>query len=110
MSYTPIELFGSPKSKEPFSMLNISPYIVKNYFSRWQHSFFYSDEKITDQAFYVSTDFPSIVVGTNYGRIFIVQLFQDIEGRAYPVVVLDCHHSSPITSLYVAYSSVRRAK
>jgi hypothetical protein len=33
-----------------------------------------------------------MILGTNYGRVFIVQLFQDIEGRAYPVIVIDCHH------------------
>jgi WD40 repeat protein len=89
-------------------LININQFITKNYFSRHQHSFFYSDEKVLDQTFYISSDFPSMVLGTDYGRIFIIQLFQDIEGRSFPVIVLDCHHSSPISCMYIAYSSARR--
>ena len=91
-------------------MLNINPFIAKHYFTRYQHSFFYTDEKITDQTFYVASDFPSMIIGTNYGRVFIVQMFQDFERRAYPVVVIDCHNSAPITCMYVAYSSGRNTK
>jgi len=109
-----MDIFGSSQGSSPSNdsncILNINQFVTKNYFSRHQHSFFYSDEKITDQTFYVASDFPSMVLGTNYGRVFVVQLFQDIEGRAYPVVVIDCHNSSPITCLYIAYSSARRAK
>jgi len=73
------------------NILNLHPFIQKNYFSRHQHSFFYHDEKITDQTFYIASDFPSMILGTNYGRIFFVQLFQDIECRGYPIIALDCH-------------------
>jgi WD40 repeat protein len=33
-----------------------------------------------------------------------------VESRSYPVVVIDSHNQSPITCLYIAYSSARRAK
>ena len=109
-----LDIFGSStasnQAKDSNCILNINQFVAKNYFSRHQHSFFYCDEKVTDQAFYASSDFPSMVLGTNYGRIFIVQLFQDIEGRAYPVIVVDSHNMSPITCLYIAYSSARRGK
>ena len=107
-----VDVFGTSRmpngGKDPNCILNLNQFVTRNYFTRHQHSFFYSDEKITDQTFYVSSDFPSMVVGTNYGRIFVVQLFQDIERRAYPVVVIDCHNCTPINCLYVAYSSARR--
>jgi hypothetical protein len=79
LSVNQIEVFGNSKTpntgKDPNCILNLNQFVTKNYFTRHQHSFFYSDEEITDQTFYVSSDFPSMVVGTNYGRIFIVQLF-----------------------------------
>jgi hypothetical protein len=49
-------------------------------------------------------------MGTNYGRVFIVQLFQDIECRGYPILTLDCHQNSPITCLYISYSTARKSK
>lgn len=71
-----LDIFGSStasnQAKDSNCILNINQFVAKNYFSRHQHSFFYCDEKVTDQAFYASSDFPSMVLGTNYGRIFIV--------------------------------------
>ena len=108
--YNEIDVFGVAAQNSCHKLLTLNPFISKNYFSRYQHSFFFSDEKITCQTFYSSADYPSIIVGTDYGRIFIVQLFQDIEGRAYPVVVIDSHFSAPIASLYIAYSTARKSK
>lgn len=108
---SPISFMSSDDIQPPKNtLINLHPFIQKHYFSRYQHSFFYVDEVITDQTFYVASDFPAIVLGTNYGRIFIVQLFQDIECRGYPILALDCHQSSPITCLYIAYSTARRSK
>ena len=71
-----IDIFGASKvsgpSTDSYSMLNINHFITKNYFGPYQHSFFYSDEKITDQTLYIASDFPSMILGTNYGRIFLV--------------------------------------
>jgi hypothetical protein len=92
------------------SLIGLHPFIQKHYFSRHQHSFFYTDECITDQTFYVASDFPALVMGTNYGRVFIIQLFQDIECRGYPILTLDCHQNSPITCLYISYSTARKSK
>lgn len=104
--------FTAPSDVQPprNTLINLHQYIQKNYFSRFQHSFFYENEYITDQTFYSASDFPSIILGSNYGRVFIVQLFQDIECRGYPILTLDCHQSSPITSLYICYSTARRYK
>ena len=111
MSTCALDLFGVTSSyKDPNCIININQFLAKNQFRKYQHSFFYSDELITEQTFYASQDFPSMIIGTNYGRIFIIQLFQDIEGRAYPLIVLDSHQASPITSLFLCYSSARRIK
>lgn len=83
--------------KSPYQLLNINNFVAQNYFSKHQHSFFYRDERVTAQTFFVSAEYPSVILGTNFGRIFIVQLFQDIEGRAFPILVIDCHEQSPIT-------------
>lgn len=104
---TELKMFGSTNQD---SVININPYVAQNYFSKHQHSFFYPGEKVTEQTFFVSAEFPSVILGTSRGRIFIVQLFQDIEGRAFPVIVIDAHDSSPITQLYVAYSPARKIK
>ena len=102
---------GANKSQSPKgTLISIHPFIQKHYFSRHQHNFFYSDERITDQTFYIASDFPALVMGTNYGRVFVVQLFQDIECRGYPILTLDCHQSSPITCLYISYSTARKQK
>jgi len=74
--FNQIDIFGTSKvsgpSTDSYCMLNINQFITKNYFSRYQHSFFYSDEKITDQTLYIASNFPSMILGTNYGRIFLV--------------------------------------
>lgn len=45
---------------------------------------------------------PALVIGTNYGRIFIVSLFQKAEGNANPIIVLDSHFGNTITGLFFA--------
>lgn len=111
MHINTLDLYGTGDSdSDHFNKLSLNKFVTKNYLSRFQHSFFYADEQITDQAFYLAQDHPSLIVGTNYGRIFIVQCFQDIEGRAFPVAVVDCHQGSPISSLFIGYHSQRRQK
>lgn len=111
---SPLDVFDKADrlagQKSPFQLLNINSFVAQNYFSRHQHSFFYSGEEVTAQTFFVSAEYPSVILGTNFGRIFIVQLFQDIEGRAFPVLVIDCHEHSPITKLFVAYSPSRKIR
>lgn len=52
--------------------ISINPYILKTYFSKYQHSFFLEGERVTEQTFFVSSEFPSVILGTTLGRIFIV--------------------------------------
>lgn len=73
---SPVDIFGIKSSyHDPNCIININQFLAKNQFRKFQHSFFYSDEKITEQTFYASQDFPSMIIGTNYGRVFIIQLF-----------------------------------
>ena len=45
---------------------------------------------------------PALVIGTNYGRIFIVSLFQKSEGNPNPIIVIDCHFGNKISGLFFA--------
>lgn len=45
----PVSLFGSSAPQEPLnSCLSLNPYVTKTYFSRHQHSFFYTEEKVVE--------------------------------------------------------------
>ena len=59
---------------------------------------------------YASIDNPALVIGTNYGRIFMIPMFQETDVKVFPVVLIDQHHLSPITQLFIAYDSSRRVK
>lgn len=114
MCVSPLDIFEKADRqggyKSPFQLLNLNSFVANTYFSKHQHSFFKRGEEVTAQTFFVSAEYPSVILGTNFGRIFIVQLFQDIEGRAFPVLVVDCHDQSPITILYIAYSPSRKIR
>ena len=47
-------------------------------------------------------------MATNYGRIFIVSMFQECDEKVQPVLVIDSHNSSPINQLFVAYNPSRK--
>jgi len=67
-----IQLF--PKTL-PNCLINFNPIILRNYYNQHQFQFFFSDEKIMDHVVYTSIDHPSLIIGTNYGRIFIISMF-----------------------------------
>ena len=75
-----------------------------------QFQFFFSDEIVTESVIYTSSDHPSLIIGTNYGRIFMISMFQEIEEKVFPVVLFDSHHSSPITKFFVTYNSSRHQR
>ena len=57
---------------------------------------------------YTSANHPSYILGTNYGRIFIISMFQETEDKIEPILLVDSHHRSKITKLFVAYNSSRK--
>jgi WD40 repeat protein len=105
LTLTPMRVFTST---DPPSLLNFQPLLIKSFYNPRQFSFFYADERVTDSAIYTSSQQPAYLVGTNYGRLFITPLFQESDDRVQPVLVVDAHHGSPITRLFVAYNSARR--
>lgn len=96
--------------KNPISLLNFQPLLIKSFYNKHQFEFFYSDEKVTDSVIYASSNHPSYLLGTSYGRIFMVSMFQETDEKVHPVLVIDSHHSSPITKLFIAYNPARKAR
>jgi len=85
---------------------------MSNYYNKLNFQFFYTDEKITESVCTIDNQIPVYVIGTSYGRVFILQMFHEFEtnntaagqsNHKPPVAILDCHHGSPITKLFVAY-------
>ncbi len=71
------------------------------------YTFFYGDEKVSCTLVYQthrerSILSPSQIIGTNYGRIFIISLFQQRDGVVHPVIVIDNHFGEKIEGLFIA--------
>ena len=78
-----LQLFGQSPG-EPVSsncLINFNPLVLKSYYNVKQFQFFYSDEKITSSALFADRESPSQLIGTNYGRVFVVPLFQELENK-----------------------------
>ena len=56
-------------------LINFNPLIIRNYYNKNQFKFFFSDEVVTDSVSYTSFDHPCLIIGTNYGRIFMIPMF-----------------------------------
>ena len=69
--------------------INFYPLVIKNFYNKHQFQFFFSDESITDSVIYTSIDHPCLIIGTNYGRIFMVPMFQETDEHIFPVVLID---------------------
>jgi hypothetical protein len=103
LTLTPLEVLPKPNN-----ILNFQPILIKSFYNKNQFSFFFPDESVTDSAIYTSSNHPSYLLGTNYGRIFMISMFQETEDRVLPILVIDSHHKSKITKLFVAYNSSRK--
>lgn len=80
---------------------------MQSYFNKLQFEFFFTDEKVTKQVTFFDKDLPSLIVGTNYGRICIVPMFQEAEDNVLPIALIDSHGRHPIEQLYVCYQHAR---
>lgn len=111
LTMVPMRLFNSshPDGSHQ-SLLNFQPLLIKSFYNRHQFDFFFSDEQVTDSLIYTSTNNPCYIFGTNYGRIFIVPLFQESDEKVQPVLVVDSHHGSSIQKLFIAYNSSRKSR
>ena len=72
-----LQVFGSQGSElqSANTLINFNPLVMKSYYNVRHFQFFYSDEKITQSATFIDKECPSQIIGTNYGRIFLVPLF-----------------------------------
>ena len=102
-----MEVFPSTND-DPGALINFQPILIKSFYNRNQYAFFFPDEEVTDSAIYTSSNHPSYIIGTNYGRIFIISMFQETEDKVEPILLVDSHHRSRITKLFVAYNSSRK--
>lgn len=89
-----IQLFSQYVQACPINFYSL---VIKNIYNKHQFQFFFPDEQVTDSVVYASIDNPSLIIGTNYGRIFMVPMFQESDDKVYPVILVDQHHQSPIT-------------
>jgi hypothetical protein len=74
----------------PYCPLNFYTLVIKSIYNKHQFQFFFADERIETSVVYTSVEAPSLVVGTNYGRIFIVPMFQENE-KISPILLVDTH-------------------
>jgi hypothetical protein len=69
---------GSNSSESPSqNLLNLQPILIRYIYNRHQFSFLFSDEQVTSSAIYLSAANPCYLVGTSYGRIFMLTMFED---------------------------------
>jgi hypothetical protein len=102
-----MEVFPSCND-DPGALINFQPILIKSFYDRNQFAFFFPDESVTDSCVYTSANHPSYILGTNYGRIYLVSMFQETEDRIEPILLVDSHHRSKITKLFIAYNSSRK--
>ena len=81
MNISNLTLFGSQsKQSEPHipnSLINFNSQVLKSFYNSSQFRFFFTDEKVTASVIFQDNDSPSSIIGTNYGRIFMIPMFQE---------------------------------
>jgi hypothetical protein len=114
LSLQPMTIFssspeGSNSSESPSqNLLNLQPILIRYIYNRHQFSFLFSDEQVTSSAIYLSAANPCYLVGTSYGRIFMLTMFEDTNNgdneddemqqeRISPVLCIDSHQGSKVT-------------
>ena len=108
MNISNLSLFSSQsKASEPHipnSLINFNSQVLKQFYNSSQFRFFFTDEKVTSSVIFQDKDSPSSIIGTNYGRIFMIPLFQEQQFKhVVPTLLIDSHKGSKITKLYMAY-------
>lgn len=81
-----VQVFSQQVQQCPINFFSL---VIKNIYNKHQFQFFFSDESVTDSVVYASIDNPALIIGTNYGRIFMVPMFQESDVKVYPIVLVD---------------------
>lgn len=89
------------------NLISFNDIIIEEFKNVNYYQFFYKDERVTCTLIISAIEdikviTPALVIGTNYGRIFIVSLFQRSEGLANPIIVMDSHFGNQINGLFFA--------
>ena len=97
-----LTLFGSQsKQSEPHipnSLIPFNSQVLKSFYNSCQFRFFFTDERVTAQVVFQDRDSPSSIIGTNYGRIFMMPMFQEQQFKhVVPSILIDSHKGSPIS-------------
>jgi hypothetical protein len=95
------------KSDIGHSLISFNDIITEEFKNVNYYQFFYKDERVTVTLIITAIEHlkkisPALVIGTNYGRIFIVSLFQKSEGNMSPIIVIDSHFGNQINGLFFA--------
>jgi len=81
LSISSLALFSSQSTQSepaiPNCLINFNSQVLKSFYNSCHFRFFFTDEKVTARVLYQDSDSPSVVIGTNYGRIFLIPLFQE---------------------------------
>ena len=106
-SESEIFLHEGNKSELGHNLISFNDIITEEFKNINYYQFFYKDERVTCTLIITAIEefkafTPALVIGTNYGRIFIVSLFQRSEGKANPVILMDFHFGNMITGLFLA--------
>jgi hypothetical protein len=83
--------------------LSFNDLILQSYFNKQQFDFFFTDERVIKQVTFFDKDLPALIVGTNYGRVCVIPMFQEAEDNVLPIAMIDCHGRNPIEQLYIVY-------
>lgn len=102
-----IFLYEGNKSDIGHALISFNDIIIEEFKNVNYYQFFYKDEKVTCTLIITAIErikkiTPALVIGTNYGRIFIVSLFQKSEGNMNPIIVIDSHFGNQVTGLFFA--------
>jgi len=89
------------------NLISFNDIITEEFQNVNYYQFFYSDEKVTCTLIisaieHIKKITPALVIGTNYGRIFIVSLFQISEGDINPIIIIDSHFGNQVNGLFFA--------
>lgn len=89
------------------NLISFNDIITEEFKNINYYQFFYCDERVTCTLIisaieHIKSITPALVIGTNYGRIFIISLFQRSEGDINPVILIDSHYGNQINGLFFA--------
>ena len=96
-NYTPLQNW---RAQQPILPINPN---IKSHTPLSMFKFFYKDEIVTTTAYAFPSNMetPIYIIGTNYGRIFIIPIFITNTKRVNPILLVECHSSRCVNNLFI---------